>query len=308
MRAVILLVALAASGCYTIQPGHLGLYFDSRRGLQRDVLPPGRHWTGFFGRVEDFDVTLTTHVEEIRTTSSEGLQLELRIAVIYKPVISELYQLLTEVGSNYYEEVIGPEFRSAARGIFARHSYLELLRRNEQVEDEVEVTLRRRTAGKHVQIISVTLEAIQYSPDIVRAVREKIVAEQDAARQKTLLLNQDMRRKMDLAHQAEQARMRTELTLANKQREVTLAKAQAELDKIREESEAAKKVIRAKGDADAAKLSAAAATLKNKALTPLSVAAMGYEALRALGGPNTHIMLGDWSKVPSFLFPFKATK
>ena len=29
----------------------------------------------------------------------------------------------------------------------------------------------------------------------------------------------------------------------------------------------------------------------------------GYQALEALGGEHTHIMLGDWSHVPNFLFP-----
>jgi hypothetical protein len=29
----------------------------------------------------------------------------------------------------------------------------------------------------------------------------------------------------------------------------------------------------------------------------------GYQALQALGGENTHILIGDWSRVPNFLFP-----
>jgi len=49
-------------------------------------------------------------------------------------VRAELYELDTEIGTNFYDEVIGPEFRSAARGVFARHSYLDLMKRNEQVE------------------------------------------------------------------------------------------------------------------------------------------------------------------------------
>ena len=28
-----------------------------------------------------------------------------------------------------------------------------------------------------------------------------------------------------------------------------------------------------------------------------------YDALGKLGGEGTHIMLGDWSKLPGFLFP-----
>ena len=67
--------------------------------------------------------------------------------MIYRPVVTELYELDTEVGPDYYHEVIAPEFRSAARGVFARHSYPDLERNNEKIEDEIEGDLRRRTTG-----------------------------------------------------------------------------------------------------------------------------------------------------------------
>ncbi|MGA7742745.1 MAG: SPFH domain-containing protein [Polyangia bacterium] len=307
MRSILLLLAVSAFGCATVDPGHRGLYFDVRHGLQHEVLTPGRHWTGPFDRIEDFDVTYSTKDEDVQTTSAEGLQLNLRLAVIYRPIISELYNLDTEIGTDYYREVIGPEFRSAARGVFARHSYLELLRKNEQIEDEIEADLRRRTTGKHVEIASVTLEEIQYAPEIARAIRDKLAAEQDAGRQKTLLENEAMRSKIDLEHKAEQARISADSALRAKQQEAEVAKAQATLDKIRAESEAERRVIQAKAVAEESKLVARAkaeqARAENQALTPLAVMLRGYKALEALGGENTHILIGDWSHVPNFLFP-----
>jgi prohibitin 2 len=307
LRIIPLLMATSLLGCATVEPGHRALYFDVRRGLQHDVLTPGLHWTGVLDHLEDFDVTYSTRNEEVTTTSSEGLKLDLRLTVIYRPIVTELYELDTEIGIDYYREVIAPEFRSAARGVFARHSYLELLRKNEQIEDEIEADLRRRTTGKRVEIASVTLEAIQYAPEIARAVQEKLTAEQDAGRQKTLLDNEAMRRKLDLQNQADQARISAESALRAKQQEAEVAKAQAQLDKIRAESDAEKRVIAAKADAETSRLvsHAKAEQLKaeNAALTPLAVMMRGYEALESLGGTDTHILLGDWSHVPSFLFP-----
>jgi regulator of protease activity HflC (stomatin/prohibitin superfamily) len=309
MRFALVLLVIVAGGCATVEPGHRGLYFDLHHGLQHDVLLPGLHWTGF-GRIDDFDVTYSTANEEVQTTSSEGLTLDLSLAVIYRPIISELYELDTEIGPAYYKEVIGPEFRSAARGVFARHSYVELLRRNEEIENEIEAALRRRIIGKRVEIASVTLEAIRYAPEIARAVQEKLAAEQDAGRQRTLLENEAARRKLDLEHHAEQARMQAESSLRAKQQETELAKAQAELDKVQADAEAQKRLIKARADAEEARLvghaNAERARAENQALTPLAVMKRGYEALEALGGTDAHIMIGDWSKVPSFLFPFAA--
>ena len=89
MRAFVIIALIStALGCATIEPGHRGLYFEPSKGLHRDVLTPGRHWVGFFGRIEDFDITYATHAEQIETLSQEGLKMILRIALIYRPVAS----------------------------------------------------------------------------------------------------------------------------------------------------------------------------------------------------------------------------
>ena len=307
MRRALLLVTLATIGCATVEPGHRGLYFSSSKGLEHEPLLPGRHWCGLLDRIDDFDVTYSTRNEEIQTTSVEGLSLTLKIAVIFRPVLAELYDLETEIGLNYYDEVVGREFRSAARGVFARHSYLELLSKNEQLEDEIEADLRRRIKGKHIEIASITLESIQYANEIAKTLQDKLVAEQDAARQKTMLENEAMRSKLSLTSAAEQSKLRAETALREKQQEAELATQQAALDRIREESEAAKRMIKAKADAEAARFAAETIGRQerahNQALTPLSVTEKGYEALKALGDRNANIMIGDWSKVPNFLFP-----
>ena len=50
----------------------------------------------------------------LHAITAEGLPLDVQVAIIYRPVVSELYELDTEIGPNYYDEVVGPEFLSAA--------------------------------------------------------------------------------------------------------------------------------------------------------------------------------------------------
>ena len=305
-----LLLALS-SGCATgmvVEPGHRGLFFDPRNGgLAHEVLQPGYHKTGMYGRIDDFDVTYSTHKEEVHTTSQEGLSMDLRLAVIYRPIISELYELDTEIGPNYYDEVIGPEFRSAARGVFARHSYTELQVKNEKIEDEIEGDIRRRVAGKHLEITSVTLEEVAYAPEIANAVRAKLVGEQEAVRQKAALENEALKRKLELEHQAEQAKMTAEQALRAKQTEKTLAEAQSQIDKVRAETDAVTRITKAKAEAQEITLLAKAHGEEKRAesiaLTPNAVAMHAYDALGKLGGEGTTIMLGDFSKTPRFLVP-----
>jgi regulator of protease activity HflC (stomatin/prohibitin superfamily) len=341
-KTMTLLAATAAllgvTGCATstIEPGHRGLYFaPTAGGLKSDVLQPGRYQLGWCfiyctpNRVDDFDVTYSTHAEDIRTKSIEGLDLDLKLSVIYRPIVSELYQLDTEIGPNYYDEVIGPEFRSACRGVFARHSYTELQKKNESIENEVEAEVRRRTAGRHVEISSVTLEGVEYAPEIADKIRQKVAGEQEASRQqaaiaweaekKKQLLAADAeqkkleaitaaeQQKLELQKKAETARFKAEQEIAAIETQKKVTKAEAEIERLHAETEAAKKIIGAKADAEATRQMAKAHAEERRAetagVTPMEVMVHAYDALGHLGGTGTTILLGDWAHVPNFLFP-----
>ncbi|GAC1357247.1 MAG: hypothetical protein NVSMB47_10450 [Polyangiales bacterium] len=312
----ILGISSALGGCYgaTIEPGHRGLLFDPKSaGLKHDILAPGYYSLDscflrtVCQRIDDFDISYSTKKEEIQTTSLEGLVMQLKVAVIYRPIISEIYELDTEIGPNYYDEVVGPEFRSAARGVFARHGYAELQKNNSQIEDEIEDALRKRTKGKHVEVASVTMEAIEYAPEIAAAIQGKLVGEQEAAKQKMQLENEAAKRKLEIESTAEQARMKSDAILLQKEQEKKVAEQQAQIDKLKAETDAVVGITNAKAQAEEEKYLAKAEEAKKKAeasgITPLVVQMHAYDALAALGGSGTSIMIGDWSHVPNFLFP-----
>jgi regulator of protease activity HflC (stomatin/prohibitin superfamily) len=321
---------LAACHYQTIEPGHLGLRYDPAVGLRRDIVPEGRHNLGWClfrdcGRIVDFDVTFSTKHESLKTTSQEGLALDLELSVIYKPIIAELYELDSEVGQNYYDEVVGPEFRSAASGVFARHSYTELAANKEKIEDEIEKDVQRRIKGKHISITSITLEQIAYAPEIATAVRERIVSEQEAVRQKAAMEQEAQRQKIAMENDALKQKLALEQETAQKQAQIAsqtneqelsmhmeLAskkneRAIAEEDALLEKAKAAGTVAKARAEAEAMTIMAKAHADENRAQTaaisPLTVQMKAYEALGQLGGSGTTIMLGDFSKVPQFLFP-----
>jgi hypothetical protein len=331
MRSAIICAALAAgsilsTGCVhaaLVQPGHRGILFDPTSGLKHEVLAPGYYRLAGMckemkcPRVDDFDVTYSTSKEQVKAHSSEGLGLDTSMSIIYRPVISELYELDTEVGPNYYDEVVGHEVRSAAIGVLARHSYTELRVHNREIEDEIEAETRSRIKGKHVEIDSITLQ-IDYAPEIEQAMRSKAVGEQEATRQKAFIENEALKNKLQLEHAAEQARLKaeadaqqTKLTneaeLSAKQHEQELAKVQVAIDKTTAEGEAFSRITRAKTQSEEMRLLAKGQAEKNRAeglsITPLMVQMHAYDALGQLGGKGTSIMLGEWSHVPNFLFP-----
>ncbi|MBV8760932.1 MAG: hypothetical protein JO257_26795 [Deltaproteobacteria bacterium] len=337
----LLLLALAATGCRTYQTvdtGHRGLRFDPdpQIGIRRDVLPEGRYALGRMCSIRacahliDFDVSVQTKHEEIHTQSKEGLALDLTLSVLYRPIVSELYELATEVSpNNYYEEVVGPEFRSASASVFAKHSYTELAADKEQIENEIEHDVQRRIKGKHLEVTSITLEQIQFAPEIQAATRARIVGEQEAVRQRAAIEQEALRQKAQLDNEAQRNQQELENATAKQQAEIK-AKAEetalrlkteleekknerqiAEEDAALEKARAAATVAKAKAEAEAITILARAHAEENRAQTaaisPLTVQMKAYEALGQLGGTGTTIMLGDFSKLPTWLFPPSVT-
>jgi len=198
MRYLIgVLIVLGGCGGTMVEPGHLGLVFDSKDGLHHEVLAPGFHRIGRSAKVIDYDVTYSTRIEPMKLITIEGLPVEVKLAVLYRPVSSELYQLETETGPRYYDEVLGPELRGVVREEVAKQSYIELMHGGEKLEDPIERAVRDRIAGKHVELESVTLQTITLAPEVVTAIRARVTAEQNAQRAKLELESAALRDKLD---------------------------------------------------------------------------------------------------------------
>lgn len=322
MRFMAFVAVWSLTGCayYTVNPGHRGVRFDPHEGgLRQQVMQPGVYNLGWCflrdcGKVDDFDVTYSTHREVVQTVSAEGLSLDVHLAVIYRPVISELYDLDNEIGPTFYDEVVGPEFRSSSRGVFARHAYSELMVKNEKIEDEVEAEVRRRTRGKHVEIASITIEQVDYAPEIVSAVRQKLVAEQDALRQKAAVEAEALRKRTQIETEAQASKLKLDAESAAEKQHAELdllkkrnERAEAEEQVAVEKAEAQGRLVKAHAESEELKVLALGQAAKNKAETlsvsPLTVQKDAYEALSTLGGSGTTVYLGDFSHVPAFLFP-----
>lgn len=157
-------VALVALGCAStvavVQPGYRGLRFDGQSGIwSREVLPPGRYVLPENDRLVTRDVRYDARVEIVHATTADGEHVDVSAEVIERPVISELYELVTEAPPDYYETAVAPEVQVATREVVGRHTVAALGRGG--LEDEILADLRRRTSGRHVEIDALTLRLVR---------------------------------------------------------------------------------------------------------------------------------------------------
>src|SRR5262249_28755608 len=94
-----------------------------------------------------------------------------------------------------------------------------------------------------------------------------------------------------------------ERAVRSKQAERVVAEEDAKLAR----AQAAASIIHARAEAEQRILLARAVAEEKRAeaqsITWLGVQMHAYDALGRLGGEGTHILIGDWAKLPNFLFP-----
>ena len=248
------------TGCagVTVNPGHRGILFDpGNSGVQPEVLKPGwvsvtcPFWVpdGQCKRVDDYDVTYQTSTEQFHVLSKEGLPMDVQIAVSYRPVISELYLLDTEIGSKYFDKVIGPEFRNASIGVFSKESYQDLQRLNGEIESKIEKRLRERLKGKHLEVSSVFIQHVAYDPTILQQQQQEVVSRQELETNKQLRANKYEEEKQRLSLQTETKELDIE---AQKK----LLSAETEKKKLELQAEADQKRLEGNTNLELAKLEA----------------------------------------------------
>jgi regulator of protease activity HflC (stomatin/prohibitin superfamily) len=100
------------------------------------------------------------------------------ISVQLRPDPEELYQLAIEIGPEYYERLVRPEFFTLTRNVTANFSHLDLPEKSPVIEEKILTSLRERLTGKHLEFYNVTLDHIMYSPLVTAASDKKLATKQ----------------------------------------------------------------------------------------------------------------------------------
>lgn len=186
VNALIALATLVvATGCSVVRPGHNAMRWKPlSKGLVTDkIYSNGVVWNWPWNGVVDYDMQWQTYNEEISILTEDELHIDMTVSVTLRPVASELPQLELQVGSNYYEKVVKPEFMSLVRNVFAGYRYNLVSPKSPEIEQKILARLKELTSGKHLEFDRVTVKHIEY-PSVVTAAVDQKLAVQQAIEQK----------------------------------------------------------------------------------------------------------------------------
>src|SRR5690349_4080692 len=132
-------------GCgVTIRPGSAGLKYKALRNpaLSENIYDPGYYPLWAWNRMIVYDITTQSQMMEVHVLTKDNLHVPATVTVTFHPDRNKLYELHTQIGPNYYEELIGPAFLTLVRGEFSHHLHNDLASESSQIEAEVKKRLQ----------------------------------------------------------------------------------------------------------------------------------------------------------------------
>ena len=271
MLALAIPVLLLISGCgRTIDPGMRGLrWYPLTVGLEKESLKNGFYWRAPWNDVFEYDVRYQSFSEKIDALTADDLSVTLRVVITMSPMPDEIYFLAQEVGHNWYQQLVRPQFLSAVRGVVAQYAMVTLPERSSEIGNKIEAVLVESLKGRHLNIYSVALSEIEFSKMVLQAIENKQAKEQ------------------------EKEQKEFELIIAERNAEIARIHAKGEGDalRIRAEGESESLRIRAKGQSQAQEII-------TKTLTP------DYLKYKLYDSPNSKmVIVPDKSSVPIIVNP-----
>ncbi|CAE6749361.1 prohibitin family protein [Nitrospira defluvii] len=272
MGILLIIASMAAwQGCgNTVHPGQRGLrWYPLTEGLTTETLKSGFYWRAPWNDIFIYDVRLQSYTETVDALSSDDLLVQLKTAIIMRPIIDEVYFLAQEIGPDFYPRVVKPELLAAVRSVVSNYPMVSVPEKSAEIASKVQAVVVEKLKGRHLEVHSVALADIELAKIVLEAVERKQAKEQ------------------------EKEQKEFELVIAEKDAEIARRRARGEGDavRIRSEGEAEGTKIRAMGQARAQE------TI-TKTLTP------EYLRYKLYDSPNAKMVLvPDNLQVPILLNP-----
>ena len=271
MIALAIPMLLVLNGCgRTIDPGMRGLRWNPiSGGLQKESLTSGFYWRAPWNDVLEYDVRYQSFSEKMDALTADDLSVSLRVVITMSPIAEEVYFLAQEVGPNWYQQLVRPQFLSAVRGVVAQYAMVTLPERSSEIGNKIEAVMVESLKGRHLNIYSVALSEIEFSKMVLQAIEHKQAKEQ------------------------EKEQKEFELVIAQRNAEIARIQAKGEGDalQIRAEGESESLRIRARGQSQAQEMI-------TKTLTP------DYLKYKLYDSPNSKLVIvPDKSSVPIIVNP-----
>jgi len=177
--AFVVFIFLYASIAY-VPPGAVGVLTSFGR-VTGDVLPEGTHFVAPWKVNHVLTVRTQSKEEHTSTPSSEGLNVEIDVSLLYHLDSTKASEVFRSLGSQYFTTIVEPNLRSTVRDTTAAHAANSLYSSaRKQVEDEIRQSLKHVLEPRGIIVEDILLRDIQLPHALRASIEAKQQAEQES--------------------------------------------------------------------------------------------------------------------------------
>lgn len=235
----VIVVILLLSSVATIPTGHTGVV-TTFGSVEDYTFDSGVHFKLPWQKVVMMDNRIQKQTVNLSCFSSDIQEVSMTYTVNYQINKANAQNIYKNIGTDYYNTVIIPCITESTKVITAKYSAEDLVSERTNLASAIEEELTSKLALFNVELVSTSIEDMDFTDAFTNAVEEKQVAQQNKLRAET-----------------EAERLKIE------------AEAEAEVKRIEAQAEADAKLIQAEAEAEANRKVAESLTeeiLRNKML------------------------------------------
>jgi len=176
------------SSVTVVPAGHVGV-IDTFGSVSESILQPGLNLVFPLSKVVKLSTQTQriTYAEDVPT--QEGMDVHLEAAGLFNLRPDKAAQIYKEIGVDYINTVIQPQFRSALRSITSGHEAKDLY--TSQARESMTTGLLdelKRVLGKYgIEVQDTPLKKLQLPPQLMDSIQEKLRAEQESQKMQFIL-------------------------------------------------------------------------------------------------------------------------
>ncbi len=186
LAAVVLVLTLALSMVKVVPPGNVGVLV--LMGKVYGTITEGLHFINPVASVELMSVRTREIFEHEEAPSREGLNVVLEVSCLYHLMPEKADLVYRQIGPNYDQIVVKPQFRSAIRDNTVKHDSKDLYTSGrEMIASGIFRELSSDLQARGIMVEKILLRRIQLPQSVVEAINSKLAADQEAQRMEFVL-------------------------------------------------------------------------------------------------------------------------
>lgn len=239
--SVIGLLVICGGMVATVPTGHTGIL--TTFGKVEDVtLEAGVHIKSPFQKVVVMDNR--TQVARVTLTcfSSDIQEVLVDYSMNYQIDKSNAQTIYKNIGTDYYTTVMQPRIQEVVKSVIAKYTAESLVESRDALSNQITDTLVKELGAYNIEVVSTSVENLDFSDAFTNSVEEKVVALQTKLKTQT----EEEQKTMQKEEDAKRAEIQAKADASVKEIQ---AEADANVAKIKADADAAVKKVQADADA-----------------------------------------------------------